>query len=75
MSPTPNPRINTGWRTNTLAEKPGHRHEHTQADWKPSAGYVPRPVRDRWTAAQLIVAVLLGGAAVVWIALAIGGAA
>jgi hypothetical protein len=43
MSPTPNPRINTGWRTNTLAEKPGHRHEHTQAAWKPSDGYIQQP--------------------------------
>lgn len=69
MSPTPNPRINTGWRTNTLAEKPGHRHEHTQAAWKPSDGYVPRPVRDGWTFAQLFCATVALGTAVVVIAL------
>ena len=28
------------WRTQTLAEKPGHRHEHGEPpEWKPSDGY------------------------------------
>lgn len=66
-----------------MSEFQESRHfDHNWADdkqppglWKPSDGYVPRPVRDGWTAAQLVVAVLLGGAAVVAIALAIGGAA
>ena len=68
------------WRTNTRAEAGDSRHFDAgwidqAATWKPSHGYIPRPVRDRWTAAQLVVAVLLGSAAVVWIALKIGGAA
>lgn len=72
MSPTPNPRINTGWRTNTLAEKTGHRHRDSELDlreWRPSDGYVPRPVRDGWTFAQLFCATVALGAAVVVIAL------
>ena len=58
------------WRTNTLAEKPGHRHEHTQAAWKPSDSYVPRPLNDQWpgwavflssvVSLALSVAVLMG---------------
>lgn len=68
------------WRINTRAEAGDSRHFDAgwieqAATWKPSHGYVPRPVRDGWTAAQLVVAVLLGSAAVVAIALAIGGAA
>lgn len=68
------------WRTNTRAEAGDSRHFDAgwidqAATWKPSHGYIPRPVRDGWTAAQLVVAVLLGSAAVVAIALAIGGAA
>lgn len=69
-------------RESTLAER---RDRHLNAGWtpeknppglwKPSHGYIPRPVRDGWTAAQLVVAVLLGSAAVVGLALAIGGAA
>jgi hypothetical protein len=68
------------WRINTRAEEGDSRHFDAgwieqAATWKPSTGYIPRPVRDGWTAAQLVVAVLLGSAAVVAIALAIGGAA
>lgn len=60
------------WRTNTLAEKPGHRHEHAQAAWKPSDGYVPRPIRDGWTFAQLFCATAALGLLAVSLALAIG---
>jgi hypothetical protein len=52
MSPIKNPRGNIGWRTNTLAEKPGHRHEHGELKeappgaWKPSDGYTEQD--DGW---------------------------
>ena len=68
------------WRTNTRAEAGDSRHFDAgwidqAATWKPSHGHIPRPVRDRWTAAQLILAVLLCGAVALGLALAIGGAA
>lgn len=85
MSPTPNPRINTGWRANTLAEKPGHRHRdsdymaglaHDQVRWPkpPAPAWKPSdgyiPTRrDGWTFAQLFCAVVALGAAAVVIAL------
>jgi hypothetical protein len=49
------------WRTSTLGERVGHRHEHSgwvgYDSWKPSDSYVPEPVRDGWTFAQLFCAV------------------
>jgi hypothetical protein len=60
------------WRTNTLAEKPGHRHEQGELKeappgaWKPSDGYV-QP-RFHWA---VIVAYVFAG---ICLAAAIGAA-